>query len=164
MNIKHKHGWVTGIATAVTVVTSGLGLTGVASASTAQPTATQAPEAQAASTYGPVTINCGYITCSAYLSRSATRAANEKLTVGEGIYHVVTMEICDPLWVIPPLGAACDAGAAVQGGWIAQEIGDAATKHGPRGACLKVTYTKPVGNLPPSITWWSTNNGEYCRD
>ena len=163
MSIKNKLGRAAGIATAVTVI-SGLGLTGVASASTAQPTATRAPEAQAASTYGPVTINCGYITCSAYLSRSATRAANDELTAGDDIYHVVTVEICDPLWVIPPLGAACEVVTAGQGVWIAEEIGDAATQHGPGGACLKVTYTKPVGNLPPSITWWSTNNGEYCRD
>lgn len=117
----------------------------------------------AASTIGPVTINCGLATCSAYLSRSVTKTAYGKEIVGGGGYAATAGVICAPLLVPPltPLGIACGAAATVQGGWISQELSDAATQHGAKGACLKVTYTK-IG--PPVITWWSTNNGQYCKD
>ena len=110
----------------------------------------------------PLTINCGYVTCSAYLSRSVTRAAYEKSTVGAGGYAALAILVCAPLHVPPltPVGIACDVAATAQGPWIVQELSDAATQHGARGACLKVTFTK----VPPAITWWSTNNGQYCKD
>jgi hypothetical protein len=110
----------------------------------------------------PVTTHCGYVTCSAYLSRSVTRAAYEKSIVGAGGYAALAILVCAPLHVPPltPVGIACDATAAAQGPWIVQELSDAATQHGAMGACLKVTYAK----VPPAITWWSTNNGQYCKD
>ena len=122
-----------------------------------------ASAAQASSTAGPVTVNCGIVTCSAYLSRSATKAANEKITVGGGAFAGLALVVCAPLMTPPltPIGVACGAAAAVQGPWIAQEIGEAATRHGDAGACLKVTYTR---TKPPVITYWSTNNGQYCKD
>jgi hypothetical protein len=105
------------------------------------------------------------ITCSAYLSRSATRAANQKLTVGGGGYAAAATVVCGVLSLPPltPVGIACAAAAALQGPWIAQEIGEAATQHGATGACLKVTYTRPVHNAT-TVTYWSTNNGSYCRN
>jgi len=134
--------------------------------STDTPVHAVAPTKLDATTFGPVTINCGYVTCSAYLSRSVTRDAYQKSIVLGGGYAAAATVICAPLAVPPltPLGVACAAAAAVQGPLIAQEISDAATQHGVRGACLKVTYTKPVGDIPPVITWWSTNNGKYCKD
>src|SRR5690242_8942791 len=77
--------------------------------------AVQSP-ASAASTYGPVTINCGIVTCSAYLSRSATKAANQKLTIGGGGYAAAALVLCAPLTLPPltPIGVACGAAAAVQ--------------------------------------------------
>ncbi len=30
--------------------------------------------------------------------------------------------------------------------------------------CFKVTYTRPVGNLPGTVTHISTNNGSHCKD
>ena len=61
----------------------------------------------------------------------------------------------------PLAGVACGALAASQGIWIWQEIIDAATQHGPKGACLKLT----VNPLPfPAGFYWSTNNGKYCKD
>lgn len=120
--------------------------------------------AQAATTVGPVTINCGALTCSAYLSRSATRAANDKLAAGGGAYAALAGSICGPLGIAaPPVGIACGTAAALHAGFIQQEIGDAATKHGTRGACLKVTFTRPYKGKS-TITWWSTNNGNYCKD
>ena len=122
--------------------------------------------AQAATTWGPVTVNCGIVTCSAYVSRSATKAANSKIGVGGGIYSGAAIVVCAPLAPPPltPVGVACAAAAAVQGPWIAQEISEAATQHGSRGACLKVTYTRQVQDIPPTITYWSTNNGQFCKD
>jgi hypothetical protein len=115
---------------------------------------------------GPVTFNCGYFECSAYLSRSVTKAAYEKSSVGLGGFAAAATLICGALAVPPltPVGAACAAAAAFQGPWINQEIGDAATQHGAAGACLKVTYTKPTRSIPPVITWWSTNNGQFCQN
>ncbi|MEU8663883.1 hypothetical protein [Actinoplanes philippinensis] len=121
--------------------------------------------ALAASTYGPVTINCGIGTCSAYLSRSATKAAYRKLTVGGGGFAAAAAVVCAPLMTPPltPIGVACGAVATVHGAWIAQSITEAATMHGSRGACLKATYTRPVRGLS-TITYWSTNNGTYCKN
>ncbi|MBM2615749.1 hypothetical protein JIG36_09300 [Actinoplanes sp. LDG1-06] len=126
--------------------------------------AVQSP-ASAAATYGPVTVNCGIVTCSAYLSRSATKLANQKLTIGGGGYAAAAAVMCFPLTLPPltPVGVACGAVATVQGAWIAQEIQEAATLHGARGACLKMTFTRPVRGMS-TITYWSTNNGTYCKD
>jgi peptidoglycan hydrolase-like protein with peptidoglycan-binding domain len=112
----------------------------------------------------PVTNHCGFATCSAYLSRSVTRAAYQKSTVGGGGFAAVAAVICGVLSIPPltPVGIACFAEAALHGPWIVQELSDAATQHGASGACLKVTYTRPP--VPPAITWWSTNNGQYCKD
>jgi peptidoglycan hydrolase-like protein with peptidoglycan-binding domain len=123
-------------------------------------------QAPATSSGNPVTINCGIVTCSAYLSRSVTRDAYEKSNVGEAGFLAAAQVICAPLLLPPltPLGVACDAATIAQAGWITQELRDAVTQHGAEGACLKVTYTKPVGDIPPAITWWSTNNGPYCTD
>ncbi len=137
------------------------------SATAAAPSSTApVPSSTAPGTSGgsPVTNNCGYATCSAYLSRSATRAAYEKSTVGGGGFAAVAAVICGALSTPPltPVGVACFATAALHGPWIVQELSEAATQHGARGACLKVTYTKPP--IPPTITWWSTNNGQYCKD
>jgi hypothetical protein len=115
-----------------------------------------------AATLGPVTTNCGYVTCSAYLSRSATRAVYQKVVLAGGFYGGGVIAVCYPFGPTP-LGAACAAALAVNGGWIWQEVQDAATQHGARGACLKVTYTRSAGGLR-AITWWSTNNGQYCHD
>jgi hypothetical protein len=125
----------------------------------------QPSPAYASTTVGPVTFNCGIVTCSAYLSRSATKAANQKLAVGGGAYAAITGVVCAPLMVPPltPIGVACGAVAVFHGGWIAQSIQEAATQHGPRGACLKVTYLRPVRGAT-TITYWSTNNGNYCKD
>jgi hypothetical protein len=131
----------------------------------ASTTTVTAPVRMAAHAVGPVTVNCGYVTCSAYLSRSATKEANSKLTIGGGGYAGAATLYCGAITAaFVPAGVACAAAAAVDGPWIAQEIQDAATQHGPKGACLKVTWTKPIGNIPPTITWWSTNNGRYCKD
>jgi peptidoglycan hydrolase-like protein with peptidoglycan-binding domain len=112
----------------------------------------------------PVTNHCGFATCSAYLSRSVTRAAYQKSTVGGGGFAAVAAVICGALSIPPltPVGIACFAEAALHGQWIVQELSEAATQHGASGACLKVTYTRPP--VPPAITWWSTNNGQYCKD
>ena len=124
-----------------------------------------APSAPAPGTSGgsPVTNHCGYATCSAYLSRSVTRAAYQKSTVGAGGFAAMAAVICGALSIPPltPVGIACFAAAALHGPWIVQELSDASTQHGARGACLKVTYTRPP--IPPAITWWSTNNGQYCK-
>ena len=108
-----------------------------------------------------VTTHC-WFSCSAYLSRSATRAAYQKSKVGEGGFAAMAAVICGALSVPPltPVGVVCFAAAALHGGWIAQELSDAVTQHGARGACLKVTYIQ----IPPAITWWSTNNGQFCKD
>ncbi|MEV7629892.1 hypothetical protein [Actinoplanes sp. NPDC089786] len=141
-------------------------VTGLASAALVTGVALVPASAASAATYGPVTTNCGVVTCSAYLSRSATKAVNEKLTLAGGGYAGVGLIVCAPLAPPPltPIGVACGVAATVQGAWIAQEVEDAAERHGARGACLKVTYTKPVGNVPPQVTYWSTNNGKYCKD
>lgn len=116
-----------------------------------------------ARTIGPVTENCGIASCSLYLSRSATKKANDKLTIGGGGYAASATAVCGALTFASGPGAvvvgpACAATATFQGAWIAQEISDAATKHGPRGACLKVTKS------PVTPFYWSTNNGKYCKN
>ena len=125
-----------------------------------------ASPAAAASTYGPVTVNCGVVTCSAYLSRSVTKEAYHKKDIGQGGFAAAAIVICAPMLVPPltPVGTACSAAAALHGPWISQELTEAATEHGDRGACLKATWTKQVGSVPPAITYWSTNNGKYCKD
>lgn len=121
--------------------------------------------AKASSTIGPFTLNCGIVTCSGYLSRSATKAAYAKSTVGAGGFAAAATVVCGAAGAaFVPLGIACAAVAAAHGPWIAQELQDAATQHGAAGACLKVTFTKPLPDIPPTITWWSTNNGKYCKD
>jgi hypothetical protein len=125
-----------------------------------------ASPAAAASTYGPVTVNCGVVTCSAYLSRSVTKDAYHKKDFGVGAFATAAIYVCAPLLAPPltPIGTACSASATLHGGWIAQELSEAATEHGPNGACLKVTWTQQVGAVPPTITYWSTNNGKHCKD
>ena len=137
------------------------------------PTAGPAPAAAASASASAsasggslVTNHCGIVTCSAYLSRSATKAAYEKVNAAGGALDALGVVVCAP-FDVPPLtlvGVACTAVAEAQAGVIKQEITDAATQHGAKGACLKVTYTRPVAGLPPTITWWSTNNGQYCKD
>jgi len=153
-------------ATPATGVPSAVPTTGVPSATASVPSTSGASPEPAASSGNPVTIHCGYATCSAYLSRSVTKAAYEKSIVGQAGYGAAALVICAPLLVPPltPLGVACGALATVQGGWIAQELQDAVTQHGADGACLKVTYTRSVAGIPPTITWWSTNNGQYCMN
>lgn len=123
------------------------------------------PVVKVASTLGPFTVNCGIVTCSGYLSRSATKAAYAKSTVGAGGFAAAAVVVCGAAGIASvPLGIACGAVATAHGPWIAQELQDAVTQHGPSGACLKVTFTKPIPNVPPTVTWWSTNNGKYCKD
>ena len=113
----------------------------------------------AATTLGAVTINCGYVTCSAYLSRSATLDAYQN--EGEA---AAADELCDAFAELPPLAVACEGIVLSQEALIDKELDDAATQHGANGACLKVTFTKIIGDIPPAITWWSTNNGQYCKN
>jgi hypothetical protein len=115
-----------------------------------------------ADTIGPVTVNCGIVTCSAYLSRSATRSVHDA-TDGIDTPNVdIPSVACEKLAELtaeaaPVTFVACMANAM----WVLEELKRAAEDHGDRGACLKVTFTK---TRPPAVTYWSTNNGQYCKD
>ena len=109
---------------------------------------------------GSVTPNCGYASCSYYLSRSSTKAIYDQAFAAEHGPEAATAAVCGAFAIVatPLAGVACAAIAASQGIWIWQEIIDAATQHGAQGACLKLT----VNPLPfPAGFYWSTNNGKY---
>jgi Putative peptidoglycan binding domain len=124
-------------------------------------TASPAPETSGGS---PVTVNCGYVSCSYYLSRSSTKAIYDQAFAAEHGPEAATAAVCTAVGIAatPLAGVACGAIAASQGIWIWQEVIDASTQHGAKGACLKLTVN-PL--LPfPAKFYWSTNNGQYCKD
>jgi hypothetical protein len=137
--------------TAVVAVTAAI----AAGTALVAPTASASPH-----TIGPVTENCGFASCSYYLSRSATKDLYAKSTVAGGAGAAFGGLMCLTLGFFPPAAAACGAVVAVDGAWILQELADAATQHGSKGACFKMT------EFAPTITgvYFSTNNGKFCKD
>jgi hypothetical protein len=127
--------------------------------SVATPNPGQNLDAGAVQPTGPdATYNCSF-SCSLYLSRSATKAAYEKSHIVEGGIGAQAVAVCAAVGAASggTLAVPCVAAAAVEGAWIIQEIEDAATRHGTRGACFKVTVS-------PVSLYFSTNNGTYCKD
>jgi hypothetical protein len=98
--------------------------------------------------------NCGWVTCSIYLSRSMSYVDNNTL-LGLGLYYTL---LCGTLgffggWVGAIAGLAC----AVYGWWVTAVLSQASNNN----ACLKITG---VPFPTPSITYISTNQGTYCID
>lgn len=113
-------------------------------------------------TYGPITENCSWGSCSWYLSRDATRKLHQMLeyddaaTVGAG-------GVCAVLGVATAGAALVPCGIVatmirIQAEVVKKLVGDAVEDHGDRGACFKVTRSH-VGTIYPS-----TNNGKLCKD
>lgn len=132
----------------------------------------QAGQRPRAGTFGPVTVNCGTLTCSAYLSRSATRNLAEviapfgtpSMPPAAPSAGRLCLKVAGPFAGVPVAGPVVFGSCLAQAAWISQEISRAANDHGPRGACLKATFTKlGITPGPPAITYWSTNNGDFCK-
>ncbi|WP_232663115.1 hypothetical protein [Pseudonocardia sp. TRM90224] len=115
-------------------------------------------------TRGVVTVNCSVGSCSFYLSRAATKNLHEREGDGAALLRYLKDEVCHPLQENKPTaaaGALCAlavAKPAVETYVLRDNIRRAATEHGKKGACLKIT----VPHAPP-ILYISTNNGKYCK-
>jgi hypothetical protein len=97
--------------------------------------------------------NCGWVTCSVYLSRSMSYVDSNTLA-GLSLYYTL---LCGTIgffggWIGALVGLAC----AVYGWWVVAVLNSASNNN----ACLKITGVP----YPTSITYISTNQGSYCID
>ena len=59
--------------------------------------------------------------------------------------------------IVPITGPACFGVMATAGAWVVWALEEAATGHGPKGACFKITAS-------PVSLYFSTNKGPYYKD
>ena len=99
-------------------------------------------------------INCGYLTCSVYLSKSQTRWAKyniDKLGGGYGALAAncgLIASMSGP--AAPVVGIACGAAMAVEGGFLLSAIEHA----GGDGGCLRIRTP---------VWWFYDDHSGYCR-
>lgn len=99
--------------------------------------------------------NCGYITCSVYLSQRQTRTANYDISLyGGGIAGLAAA--CGIIGAmsgpaVPYVVAACGVTIAVEGALFLNAVTHAASDNG----CLRIRY----GALP---TWFYDDHSQYC--
>jgi len=123
---------------------------------------TATPAQAVTRTQGAVTINCSWGSCSYYLSRSATREVNSRMGSYTGLTGFASVTaVCGAVGAVTALigGLICEAGMLTNGAIIGDQIKEAAESHGARGACFKVTIAH--GGI---ARWYSTNNGDFCKD
>ncbi|KUL22724.1 hypothetical protein [Actinoplanes awajinensis] len=140
---------------AVTVSALTLALAGAAAL-------TATPAQAVTRTQGAVTVNCGWKSCSYYVSRSATRELNSRLDSYAGVGGAVAgTAVCAAVGAVTAVigGLICEAGMAVNGAVIRDQIKEAAETHGDRGACFQTTIAH--GGL---LRWYSTDNGKFCKN
>lgn len=116
------------------------------------------------SSYGAVTTNCSWGSCSLYLSRSATKEVNSRIDALLAGGTATSAAVCTALgtFATPVAGAICGGAAAygaVNGIAARDSIKEAAEAHGPGGACFKVTKAHVSGQ-----PYYSTNNGRFCKN
>jgi hypothetical protein len=106
--------------------------------------------------------NCGYATCSYYVTRESTKMLDDYFSRNGLGVNSTTAVVCGALgyvtWGVG--GAYCEITTIV----VQEQTNRAANDHGPKGACLKLTVTNGHGVGPEVPTYWSTNNGKYCHD
>ena len=126
------------------LVAQGDGWSPYADASSAK--SIQVSQVRVAGSVTPMTVvNCGIVTCSVYLSRSQTRAANYNISLyGGGIAALAIA--CTLIAVMAGPAAlfvefACVAGMAVEGTFLLSAIAHAAGENG----CLRIRYSAAGG-------------------
>lgn len=103
----------------------------------------------------PVSINCGFATCSAYLSRSATRAIDSRIAryqgASAGVIATAAGAACAASGVGTMATALCVGAGATFGGFVIDQFNYAAATN----ACIRLRYV-PTG--PPT---WAIFAGLY---
>ena len=128
-------------------------------------TVVNAPVASADVTFtrGAVTVNCAYLSCSYYVSRSATQELNSRIGELAGTGAGVGTIVCGTAGVVgtPLAGVLCGGLVAINGALITDSVKQAASKseHPPNGACFKINV-RHGGGQP----LYSTNNGKHCKN
>ena len=106
--------------------------------------------------------DCGWVTCSVYLSRSTTRSIADVVgrypNASMGTIAFALALACAP---IGGIGAVVCAGAAgVYGGFAIDQFIEARRLN----RCIRVRYTEQIGVAPPVITGIYVDSSKFCEN
>ncbi|MEV6557534.1 hypothetical protein AB0M22_17580 [Nocardia sp. NPDC051756] len=109
---------------------------------------------------GTVT-DCGYVTCSYYLTRSQVRWLYKNINASLGAGIGISAAICGAMAVIGgPLAIACVAYVAIWGG----RLMDAVNQAKERNACVRIRTVANDNFETLVITGIYVDNSGFCHD